>query len=121
MMISMQICPYCTQSFNPMPGRRGYEQIYCSPRCRRAEGKRREAAKYASQQPGKPMMHEPRNEPHNEPMDDEWSPYVDDLCRANWRAHIAECRYDRMKARYDRDMGAVMSFIDRIEARMGDI
>lgn len=121
MMISMQTCPYCSQSFNPMPGRRGYEQKYCSPRCRRAEGKRREAAKYARQQPGKHIEHEPHNEPHNEPMSDEWNPYVDDLCRANWRAHIAECRYDRMKARYDRDMSAVMSYIDRIEARMGDI
>lgn len=105
-----------------MPGRRGYEQIYCSPRCRRAEGKRREAAKYAIQQPVKPMRgHEPHNEPHYEPMNDEWGPYVDDLCRANWEAHAWRIRYHKLKEQHNQEMAPIIAAIERLERRMDDI
>lgn len=105
-----------------MPGRRGYEQKYCSPRCRRAEGKRREAAKYAIQQQVKPMqVHELHNEPHNEPNSDEWGPYVDALCRANWEAHVWRNRYDKLKIQHQRDMAPILAAIARIERRIDDI
>jgi hypothetical protein len=39
-------CPYCGTHYEPMAGNRGYEQIYCSPKCRRAEHRRREAMRH---------------------------------------------------------------------------
>lgn len=89
-------CAHCGNAFEPMPGNRGYEQLYCSPQCRRKEGKRREAMKtvhnggrVASSRPSQrvaPVLAETptmRPEPQN---DKEWDMYLQDLMWANSEA-----------------------------------
>jgi hypothetical protein len=97
MIVSNRICAHCGNSYEPMPGNRGHEQRYCSPQCRRKEGKRREAMKtvhdgpkvassrpsvrVASLMPEAPTM---RKQPDS---DKEWESYYDDLMWANNEAH----------------------------------
>jgi len=105
-------CAHCGNAFEPMPRNRGYEQLYCSPQCRRKEAKRRGAAKTTTM-----PVHQPKKA-HNEPImsQDNEVDYglIDDLCAANWRAYQWQMRYNKLAIQ-------VEHYISRIEAKIDDI
>lgn len=98
-MNSMQTCPNCRAEFDPLPERRGHAQVYCSPRCRRAAAKRRAAPQtlvHASR-----TFHATPSPPPLQPQNDDTPSWVwdmlDDLCRANWQAHVWRLRCLHLK------------------------
>jgi hypothetical protein len=58
--MSEKNCPVCANKFEYISGRRGYEQIYCSPKCRKKAGKQREIEKITNVYNHKPVL-EPFN------------------------------------------------------------
>ena len=120
MIVSNRICAHCGNAYEPMPGNRGHEQKYCSPQCRRKEGKRREAQRISKVggvgtiEPRTMSPKEPNNEPIMSPDNEVDYGLIDDLCAANWRAHQWQMRYNKLGIQ-------VKHYISRIEAKMDDI
>ena len=120
MIVSDRICAHCGNAYEPMPGNRGHEQRYCSPQCRRKEGKRREAQRISKV--GGVGTIEPRTmspkDPNNEPImsqDNEWVyDLIDKVCEANMKAHKWQIRYNTLLDRVER-------FVARIEEKIDDI
>ena len=122
-------CPYCGTDYEPMPGNRGYEQVYCTPKCRRAEHRRREAMRLRGEPitapaPRPSVAPAPRTAPAPSPVgvlesqDGNAPDWVydlwDDLAKANWDALRWRRRYELAKETYDRDMVHVVGVLERI-------
>lgn len=117
-------CPVCDIQFEFIPGRRGYEQVYCSPKCRKKAGKLREVNKYM-----KPHSDRPISEPIqyvNGGLQKQIKPdYSDITLEAMGDAEKWRRKYDNLLDRYndlvqemESQNSIILAWLDRIEKKL---